>query len=47
MFFFRGDDNMTMTLGRRGLVAGAVGGSFISSLPVAMAQQQQELIING
>ena len=38
---------MTMRIGRRGLVAGAAGGLAISSLPVAMAQQQQELIVNG
>ncbi len=38
---------MTMRIGRRGLVAGAFGGSLVSSLPVAMAQQQQALIVNG
>jgi putative spermidine/putrescine transport system substrate-binding protein len=38
---------MSMRIGRRGLVAGAAGGMVVSSLPVAMAQQQQELIVNG
>ena len=37
---------MQFDLGRRGLLAGAAGGFAISSLPVAMAQQQ-DLIVNG
>ncbi|MBM3522920.1 MAG: ABC transporter substrate-binding protein [Alphaproteobacteria bacterium] len=38
---------MRIEFGRRGLLAGASGGLMLSSLPVAMAQQQQELIVNG
>ena len=37
---------MQFDLGRRGVLAGAAGGFAISSLPVAMAQQQ-DLIVNG
>ena len=38
---------MNLSIGRRGLVAGTAGGALVSSLPVAMAQQQQELVVNG
>ena len=37
---------MQFDLGRRGVLAGAASGFAISSLPVAMAQQQ-DLIVNG